>query len=378
MLVTLVLWIALLTDHVSAEIVFNQCLYQSLVGTNDKDLCLQVSRREGTCFDLDLTAKAAGKDVFGPVDLKIPELIAKLDQNPSERACTALVIPGGLVGCALCAIPSQYSHPAPNDLQYCGNVSLVCSGTLRAEPLVNQTIKLPCLKIKSCALEGCLNDCSGHGVCENKECKCEKDFSGPDCSVHQDGSCLVNSFTTEKLCWESTVHSCHSATINVTLPWGPTLTYPIDIDHPKDFTIIPCDNAFKKLLGCAPCLTMERIKIYKGMLIGVPIISIECAGDPPVVFERFTGWFLPLIRNESVVCPSSEVRATTYILGGLITSVVVMIAGYVIYEVVTASIDARNSIPSAAEQHLIDDEAIHVKNLKLQVGSDSEISDISD
>jgi len=123
--------------------------------------------------------------------------------------------------------------------------------------------------------------------------------------------------------------------------------------------LIPCENQFKKLFGCGICLTVERIKVFKGMLIGTPILDVRCQDT---IFERFTGWYMPLIRNASVVCPSSELQPTTFVLIGLIAFVAFLISSWGIYECVIAARESQQS-----SQNVMDDEFLETDEQNLNV-----------
>jgi len=290
-------------------------------------LCLSVKSFD--CFEIHANLMVNGQNYFNQ-SIPIPGLIRQVKfllenpppGTPKNYACYSYNVGVGTL--KACVNVTELKVDG-DDLKFCGDIIVEAASVLIGN--FARTFHIPCLDVQDCKLFGCPNQCSGHGTCGSLGiCECKSGFTGPDCSLNFDGTCIQSDFA-PKTCWKTFFPDCHTVEFEVNLGTQELFKLKQDLTETKSLTLMPCQN----LTGfdqCQVCVVADNITVQDKTLNGCPIFRVKC---DEIIVEQFETGCMTIASSTEALClgggkpdPNNPVPTTEHRLASFGTARVVM------------------------------------------------------
>jgi len=256
------------------------------------------------CFEIHASLLVNGQNYFNQ-SIPIPALIRQIKfllefpppGTPRNYACYSYNAGVGVIKACINVTELKVDG---DDLKFCGDIVVEAASVLIGN--FSRTIHVPCLDVQDCKLFGCPNQCSGHGNCSSFGlCECKAGFTGPDCSLTFDGTCIQSDFA-PKTCWKTYFPDCHTVEFEVTLDSKELLKLKQELSDTKSLTLMPCQN-LTGFAQCQVCVLADNVTTEDKTLRGCPIFRVKC---DEIIVEEFETGCMTIATSSQPLCPSGS------------------------------------------------------------------------
>jgi len=255
------------------------------------------------CFELHAHV-TVNNQTYLDQDLPIPRILQEIKfmlEHPPPGTPRNIVCynysAGALGHLGVCGNVTELSVSG-DDLKFCGKVQFFLDSALLGK--YNESLEVPCLDIKQCKLFGCPNNCSGKGTCGPFGCTCNKGYSGPDCSVFFNGTC-VESDLVPASCWKAFFPDCRHVEFEVTSQGRELYKFESPLNEVSGVKLLPSTA----LVGFEPCkvdVVAQNITVKNDTLSGCPVIQVSC---DELIVEEFNLDCMKLAQSSALICANN-------------------------------------------------------------------------